>query len=53
MRAGVPEGCGLHRKTVTAALDELELDTADEARVVAAAQAAFRRVQDLVNKELA
>lgn len=47
--AGAPEGRGLHWRTFTAALDEIALSEAEEARVVAGAQAAFRRVHGLVD----
>lgn len=46
--AGAPEGRGLHWRTFTAALDEVALSDADEARVIAAAEAAFNRVHGLV-----
>lgn len=46
--AGAPEGRGLHWRTFTAALDEIELTDAEEERVVAGAEAAFRRVHALV-----
>ncbi|PRA54416.1 biliverdin-producing heme oxygenase [Ochrobactrum sp. MYb68] len=46
--AGAPEGRGLHWRTFTAALDEIELTDAEEERVVAGAEAAFRRVHGLV-----
>jgi heme oxygenase len=47
--AGAPEGRGLHWRTFTAALDEVALSDEDEARVIAGAQAAFRRVHGLVD----
>ena len=47
--AAAPEGRGLHWKTFTAALDALELSEAEEARVTAGAEAAFARVQGLVD----
>lgn len=47
--AGAPEGRGLHWRTFTAALDEIALSGAEEARVIAGAQAAFRRVHGLVD----
>lgn len=47
--AGAPEGRGLHWRTFTAALDEVALSEAEEARVIAGAQAAFRRVHGLVD----
>ncbi|MDI6027336.1 biliverdin-producing heme oxygenase [Corticibacterium sp. UT-5YL-CI-8] len=46
--AGAPEGRGLHWRTFTAALDALELDAAEEQKVVDGGDAAFRRVHDLV-----
>ena len=46
--AGAPEGRGLHWRTFTAALDEIGLTEAEEERVVAGAEAAFRRVHALV-----
>jgi len=46
--AGAPEGRGLHWKTFTAALDALDLDEAEEARMIEGARAAFRRVHGLV-----
>lgn len=47
--AGAPEGRGLHWRTFTAALDTVALTDADEARVIAGAEAAFRRVRGLVD----
>jgi heme oxygenase len=47
--AAAPEGRGLHWKTFTAALDGVSLTGPEEQRVVAGAQAAFTRVQGLVN----
>ncbi|WP_029073492.1 biliverdin-producing heme oxygenase [Kaistia adipata] len=46
--AGAPEGRGLHWRTFTEALDALELDDAEEARMIDGAHAAFARVQGLV-----
>ena len=46
--AAAPEGRGLHWRTFTAALDEIELDDAQEQEVVVGAQAAFKRVHALV-----
>lgn len=46
--AAAPEGRGLHWRTFTAALDEIELEPAQEEEVVAGAQAAFARVRGLV-----
>ncbi|BCP52137.1 heme oxygenase [Kaistia sp. 32K] len=48
--AGAPEGRGLHWKTFTAALDTVELDEAEEARMMEGAKAAFRRVHGLVTE---
>lgn len=46
--AGAPEGRGLHWRSFTAALDEIELTDSEEERVVAGAETAFRRVHELV-----
>lgn len=51
--AGAPEGRGLHWRTFTAALDAVPLSDEDEARVIAGAQSAFRRVHGLVRKVFA
>jgi heme oxygenase len=51
--AAAPEGRGLHWKTFTAALDGVSLSGPDEERIVAGAQAAFARVQELVNQAFA
>ncbi|EXL01459.1 biliverdin-producing heme oxygenase [Aquamicrobium defluvii] len=51
--AGAPEGRGLHWRTFTAALDAVHLSDEDEARVIAGAQSAFRRVHGLVRKVFA
>ncbi len=51
--AGAPEGRGLHWRTFTAALDAVSLSEEDEARVVAGAEAAFRRVLGLVEEMFA
>ena len=48
--AGAPEGRGLHWRTFTVALDEIELTDSEEERVVAGAEAAFRRVHGLVRE---
>ena len=48
--AGAPEGRGLHWKTFTAALDAVPLSDEEEARVIAGAEAAFRRVHGLVKE---
>lgn len=48
--AGAPEGRGLHWRTFTAALDAVPLSEKEEDRVVAGAEAAFRRVQGLVDR---
>ncbi|MBB4018447.1 heme oxygenase [Chelatococcus caeni] len=46
--AGHPDGRGLHWRTFTAALDGIALTEAEEGRVIAGAEAAFRRVHGLV-----
>jgi len=51
--AASPEGRGLHWKTFTAALDAVELSAAEEQRVMAGANAAFARVQGLVDEVFA
>lgn len=51
--AAAPEGRGLHWKTFTAALDGVSLTGPEEERVVAGAEAAFTRVQGLVNEVFA
>lgn len=51
--AAAPEGRGLHWKTFTAALDEVNLSDAEEERVIAAAHAAFARVQGSVDEVFA
>jgi heme oxygenase len=48
--AAAPEGRGLHWKTFTAALDNVDVTAAEEERVIAGAKAAFARVQGSVNK---
>lgn len=48
--AGAPEGRGLHWRTFTAALDAVPLTDEDEARAIAGAEAAFRRVHGLVDE---
>jgi heme oxygenase len=48
--AGAPEGRGLHWRTFTEALDSLDLDDAEEARMIEGARAAFTRVQVLVTQ---
>ncbi|MFK0384070.1 biliverdin-producing heme oxygenase [Rhizobium sp. RM] len=50
--AGAPEGRGLHWRTFTAALDEIELSEEEEARVIAAAEAAFRAVHAYAEQRL-
>lgn len=50
--AGAPEGRGLHWRTFTAALDAVSLSDAEESRVVPGAEAAFARVQALVEAHL-
>jgi heme oxygenase len=51
--AAAPEGRGLHWRTFTAALDELQLSDDEEDRAVAGAEAAFRRVHGLVKEVFA
>lgn len=51
--AGAPEGRGLHWKTFTAALDAVNLEPAEEDRVIAGAHAAFARVQAGVDEVFA
>ncbi len=51
--AAAPEGRGLHWKIFTAALDSVTLTGPEEERVIAGAQAAFARVQGLVDKVFA
>jgi heme oxygenase (biliverdin-IX-beta and delta-forming) len=51
--AGAPEGRGLHWRTFTSALDGIEIDEAQEARVIAGAEAAFTRVRALAEKVFA
>ena len=51
--AGAPEGRGLHWRTFTAALDAIELTDDEEARVIAGAETAFRRVHALVEQQFA
>jgi heme oxygenase len=48
--AGAPEGRGLHWRTFTEALDAIDLDDAEEARMIEGARAAFARVQGLVSQ---
>lgn len=48
--AGAPEGRGRHWRTFTAALDQLQLDDAGEARAIAGARQAFDRVRQLVDR---
>ncbi|WEK48817.1 MAG: biliverdin-producing heme oxygenase [Candidatus Kaistia colombiensis] len=48
--AGAPEGRGLHWKTFTEALDAVDLDDAEESRMIEGARAAFERVQGLVTR---
>jgi heme oxygenase len=48
--AAAPEGRGLHWKTFTAALDNVDVTAAEEERVIAGAKEAFARVQGSVNK---
>lgn len=48
--AGHPEGRGKHWRSFTAALDALELTEEENARVIAGAEAAFRRVHALADR---
>lgn len=48
--APADEGRGLHWRTFTAALDDIALTPDEEARVVAGAETAFRRVHKLVKR---
>ena len=48
--AAAPEGRGLHWKTFSAALDGVSLTASEDERVMTGAQAAFARVQRLVNE---
>jgi heme oxygenase len=50
--AGHPEGRAQHWRGFTAALDAVALSAAEEARAVAGAEAAFARVEDLVERHL-
>ena len=50
--AAAPEGRGLHWKTFIEALDGVPLTGPEEERVITGAQAAFARVQELVNEIL-
>lgn len=50
--AGHPEGRAQHWRGFTAALDAVALSEAEEARAVAGAEAAFARVEDLVERHL-
>ena len=51
--AGAPEGRGLHWRTFTAALDEVPLTEAEEARAIQGADTAFTRVRALVDTHFA
>lgn len=51
--AGAPEGRGLHWRTFTAALDHVDLNDDEERKVVAGAEAAFRRVYDVAEEAFA
>lgn len=51
--AGHPDGRAQHWREFTAALDALELDLEEDARVIAGAEAAFGRVQALVDAAFA
>lgn len=50
--AAQPEGRGLHWRTFAAALDHAAVEPADEFKVVAGAEAAFRRVAALVDETM-
>lgn len=50
--AGAPEGRGLHWRTFTAALDDIELSTEEEERVVEGAKAAFNAVHAYAQQRL-
>lgn len=49
--AGHPDGRGLHWRTFVSALDSLELDAAEEDRIVDGARGAFRYVHTVVEEE--
>ncbi|MDF2640211.1 MAG: biliverdin-producing heme oxygenase [Novosphingobium lindaniclasticum] len=51
--AGHPDGRAQHWRSFTAALDGIALDEAEEKRVIDGANAAFRRVHALVEREYA
>ncbi|NTJ43665.1 biliverdin-producing heme oxygenase [Agrobacterium larrymoorei] len=51
--AGAPEGRGLHWRTFTAAMDEIELTPDEEGRVIAGAEAAFNAVHDYAKRLMA
>lgn len=51
--AGAPEGRGLHWRTFTAALDEIELTEEEERRVVSGAQDAFVAVHNYARQMMA
>lgn len=51
--AGAPEGRGLHWRTFTAALDALDLTEEENERVIAGANAAFKRVHTLADRVFA
>jgi heme oxygenase len=51
--SAAPEGRGLHWKTFTAALDAVELTSAEDERAAAGARAAFARVHGLATDLLA
>ncbi|CDZ62203.1 Heme oxygenase [Neorhizobium galegae bv. orientalis] len=48
--AGAPQGRGLHWRTFTAALDQIGLTKDEEAKTIAAADAAFRHVANLAKE---
>jgi len=51
--AAAPEGRGLHWKTFTAALDNIDLNDAEDSRVIDGARAAFACVQTWVDRVFA
>lgn len=51
--AGAPEGRGLHWRTFTAALDDIDLSDEEEARAIAGAEAAFVSVHEYAKRMMA
>ncbi|QCJ00066.1 biliverdin-producing heme oxygenase [Agrobacterium larrymoorei] len=51
--AGAPEGRGLHWRTFTAALDDIDLSEEEEARAIAGAEAAFVSVHEYAKRMMA